>query len=171
MAKDKKKNDTGKNAKPKKQDSKLAKDSASKKGKGASKGGPVTEKKPNIFGKLFEYLVGVRAELKRVTWPSREKVIYLVGVVAVTLVFFSVFTALVDWGSSEGVVRLNELVHGVPEGGTNQIPVELDFGDFDGINDATIDEGIVGDVDGSELDVDGDVDADSGNGDTDEADE
>ena len=174
MAKDKKKNDKAKSEKPKKQDSKAIKASDSKKAKGDSKkSGPVTEKKPGIFGKLAEYLVGVRAELKRVTWPTREKVIYLVGVVAVTLVFFATFTALVDWGASEGVVGLNYAVHGAPEGGINQVPVQVDLDgmglDFGGGNDAVVDEGVIGANDdaGADVDADGGVDND-GNGDTDE---
>jgi len=166
MAKDKKKNDAAKKDKPKKQNAKATKTPAPKKGKS----GPVTEKKPNIFAKLVTYLTEVRAELKRVTWPTREKVIYLVGVVAVTLVFFATFTALVDWGASEGVVGLNYAVHGAPEGGINQVPVQVDLDgmglDFGGGNDAVVDEGVVGANDDAGADVDTDGGAD--NGDTDE---
>jgi len=148
----------------KKQNAKATKAPAPKKGKS----GPVTEKKPNIFAKLVTYLTEVRAELKRVTWPTREKVIYLVGVVAVTLVFFATFTALVDWGASEGVVGLNSLVHDAPEGGP--VPVEVDWdgiiGDGDG---AVVDEGVVGANDDADLDTDADGGADNDNsGDTDE---
>ena len=174
MAKDKKKNDAAKNAKPKKQDAKAAKDLAPKKGKGGSKSGPVTEKKPNIFARLVTYLTEVRAELKRVTWPTREKVIYLVGVVAVTLVFFATFTALVDWGASEGVVGLNSLVHGAPEAPA-QIPVELDLDGFEFGNDdgSVIDEGVVGANDDGGLTLEFGTDGEDGadNGGTDEADE
>lgn len=137
MAKDKKKNDTTKKAaaqkgQSKKQDAKLAKAKDGKKAdKGSKKSGPVSEKKPNIFARLFTYLVEVRAELKRVTWPTREKVVYLVGVVVVTLLFFAVFTALVDWGSSEGVVALNSLTETERAPINNEIPVEIDLGDID----------------------------------------
>ncbi|MCL2526389.1 MAG: preprotein translocase subunit SecE [Coriobacteriia bacterium] len=126
MAKDKKKNDTAKAAKP------------------AKKGGPVQEKKSNPITWLVEYLTGVRAELKRVTWPSREKVVYLVGVVVVTLLFFAAFTAVVDWGASEGIVGLNSLTHDAASVQTgNEIPVEVDLSDL-GL-DATTD-GTVGDT-------------------------
>ena len=165
MAKDKKKNDAAKKEKPKKQDAKAAKTPAPKKGKSGS----VTEKKPNIFARLVQYLVEVRAELKRVTWPTREKVIYLVGVVAVTLVFFATFTALVDWGASEGVVGLNYVVHGAPEEGINQVPVEIDWDgiEFGGGDDAVVDEGVVGANDDAGVDADGGAD-NGDNGDTDE---
>ena len=121
MAKDKNKKSAAKKAQPKKHDSK-AKVSH-------KKGGHVVVEKKNIFGKLWEYLVGVRAELKRVTWPTREKVIYLVGVVVVTLLFFAAFTATIDWLSSEGIVGLNSLTHDGPAL-TNEVPVEVDLGDL-----------------------------------------
>jgi len=142
MSKDKKKNDAAKKSESKKQDNK-AKSGA----KNTKKGGPVqSETKKNPISWLFEYLAGVRQELKRVTWPTREKVIYLVGVVVVTLVFFASYTAIVDWGSSEGVVALNRLAHDGPAAG-GEVPVEIDFGDFDLEN--------VGDTEGTEGIVDG----------------
>lgn len=137
MAKDKNK----KNAPAKTQSKQPKKHDA--KAKNPKKGGPVAEGNQNIFGKLFEYLSGVRAELKRVTWPSREKVIYLVGVVVVTLIFFAVFTAAVDWASSEGIVNLNTLVRGEEATLSNEMPVQIDFGDSDL---GQTDTGIVEDV-------------------------
>ena len=136
MAKDKKKNDAPKKTESKKQDAKTPK-----------KGGPVVEKKPGLIGRFVEYLVGVRTELKRVTWPTRAKVIYLVGVVIVTLIFFATFTAAVDWVSSEGIVALNSLAHDEPEEPRfdDQVPVEIDFGDGAGLAGDDSVEGVVGD--------------------------
>jgi len=140
MAKDnKKKNDAAKKAPPKKQDAKAAKSAD----KNTKKSGPITEEKSNIFMKLVQYLIDVRAELKRVTWPAREKVIYLVGVVVVTLLFFATYTALVDWGSSEGVVALNNLTHdGSTATGGAEVPVEIDWGDLD-LDGGVVEEGVI----------------------------
>ncbi len=52
--------------------------------------------KPNIFARFIQYLRDVRIELKRVVWPTRPEVINSSMVVIVTLVFFIVFTLLVD---------------------------------------------------------------------------
>ena len=44
----------------------------------------------------FKFLKEVRAELKRVTWPSKEEVLRWSVVVVVALVFFGVFTYVLD---------------------------------------------------------------------------
>lgn len=46
--------------------------------------------------KHFQFLRDVKAEMKRVTWPSRTDVIRWSGVVVVALLFFGVFVALLD---------------------------------------------------------------------------
>lgn len=46
--------------------------------------------------KRFQFLKDVKAEMKRVTWPSRTDVIRWSGVVVVALLFFGVFVALLD---------------------------------------------------------------------------
>lgn len=46
--------------------------------------------------KRFQFLRDVKAEMKRVTWPSRTDVIRWSGVVVVALLFFGVFVALLD---------------------------------------------------------------------------
>ena len=110
MAKNKKKNNAKKAEEPKK--AQKQKQEKPKSAKQATKGGKSAEKKRrNVFVWLFEYLVSVRAELKRVVWPTRQKVIYLVGVVVVTLIFFATFTAIIDYVSSEGVVALDSVAH------------------------------------------------------------
>ena len=52
--------------------------------------------KPNIFQRLAKYFSDVRAELKRVVWPTRNEVINSSLVVIVTLVFFTLFTFVTD---------------------------------------------------------------------------
>ena len=44
----------------------------------------------------FKFLREVRAELKRVTWPTRPEVLRWTGVVVAALVFFGVFVAVLD---------------------------------------------------------------------------
>ena len=44
----------------------------------------------------FQFLKDVRAEMKRVTWPTRQDVIRWTGVVVGALVFFGVYVAILD---------------------------------------------------------------------------
>ena len=46
--------------------------------------------------KRFQFLKDVRAELKRVTWPTKKDVLQWSGVVIGALLFFGVFVALLD---------------------------------------------------------------------------
>lgn len=62
-------------------------------GKSAAKSGT---NKPNAFVRFTKYLKDVRTELRRVIWPSRSDVINSSIVVVVTLVFFMVFTLIID---------------------------------------------------------------------------
>ena len=52
------------------------------------------EKKPKK--RRFGFLKDVKAEMKRVTWPSKQEVLRWSGVVIVALIFFGVFAYLVD---------------------------------------------------------------------------
>lgn len=55
------------------------------------------EKKPSKPKKQrFKFLRDVKAEMKRVTWPTRPEVLRWTGVVVVALVFFGVFVAVLD---------------------------------------------------------------------------
>lgn len=44
----------------------------------------------------FKFLKEVKAEMKRVTWPSRSDVLRWTGVVILALLFFGVFVAVLD---------------------------------------------------------------------------
>lgn len=48
--------------------------------------------------RLTRYFREVRAEVRKVTWPSRQEVLRLSAIVLVVLVIMSVFMALLDWG-------------------------------------------------------------------------
>lgn len=52
------------------------------------------EKKPKKT--RFQFFKDVKAEMKRVTWPSRQDVIRWSGVVVGALVFFGVYVAILD---------------------------------------------------------------------------
>ena len=56
----------------------------------------MTARKPNVFQRLSKYFSDVRAELKRVVWPTRPEVINSSVVVIITLVFFTLFTFVLD---------------------------------------------------------------------------
>ena len=44
----------------------------------------------------FQFFHDVRAEMRRVTWPSRQDVMQWTGVVIVALIFFGIFTLILD---------------------------------------------------------------------------
>ncbi|MDR1775507.1 MAG: preprotein translocase subunit SecE [Actinomycetes bacterium] len=67
---------------------------------GKAKAGTGRNAKPGIFSRFVGYLKGVRTELKRVTWPTRQEVLNSVVIVIVTLIFFAAFTSLVDLGAT-----------------------------------------------------------------------
>jgi preprotein translocase subunit SecE len=52
------------------------------------------EEKPKK--KRFQFFRDVKAEMKRVTWPTRTDVLQWTGVVVVALLFFGIFVALLD---------------------------------------------------------------------------
>ena len=56
----------------------------------------MTASKPNVFQRLSKYFGDVRAELKRVVWPTRPEIINSSIVVIITLVFFTLFTFVLD---------------------------------------------------------------------------
>lgn len=52
--------------------------------------------KPNLFVRIGRYFGDVRAEMRRVVWPTRGEVLNSSLVVLVTLVFFIAFSLVVD---------------------------------------------------------------------------
>ena len=53
-------------------------------------------KAPKKHGKIVQFFIDVKAELKRVTWPSRKDVGQWTGVVIGALCFFGVYVAILD---------------------------------------------------------------------------
>lgn len=56
------------------------------------------EKKKNIFQRIGQRFKEVRAELKRVIWPSKEKLKNISAVVLVCIVFFAIFLSIINLG-------------------------------------------------------------------------
>ena len=54
------------------------------------------------------YIGEVRAELRKVAWPTRSEVINYSIVVFVTLVILTTLIALADWGLGEGLLKMFE---------------------------------------------------------------
>ena len=66
--------------------------------------------KPGAFQRLMAYFKGVKVELTRVVWPDRQEVVNSSVVVIVTLVFFALFSLIIDTGSSSIILALKKLV-------------------------------------------------------------
>jgi len=77
--------------------------------KSAQAGAP---QKPSLAERIRGYFKGVGAELKRVVWPSRPEVFNSTIIVIVTLIFFAIFTFIIDWLSTGGVDLLIKLAAG-----------------------------------------------------------
>ncbi len=56
--------------------------------------------KPGIFKRIGKYFKDVRSELRRVVWPDRQEVVSSSMIVVATLVFFVLFTLVIDSISS-----------------------------------------------------------------------
>ena len=54
------------------------------------------DEKKNAKKSRFQFFKDVKAEMKRVTWPTRQDVIRWTGVVVVALLFFGVYVAVLD---------------------------------------------------------------------------
>ena len=53
-------------------------------------------KKPGIVERARTYFKGVKSEIKRVTWPTKNELVKYTGAVLGMLVFFGVLIAVVD---------------------------------------------------------------------------
>ena len=63
---------------------------------------PASPKKTGFFGRIKNYLLDVRTELKRVTWPgARERNSYTVAVIIMLVVF-----GVAIWAVDTGIVAL-----------------------------------------------------------------
>ena len=60
----------------------------------------------NFFKKIINFIQESIAELKKVTWPTRDDVVAQTVVVLVSLIIVSVFLALVDFGGYQVVDKI-----------------------------------------------------------------
>ncbi len=55
-------------------------------------------KKPNVFKRLFKYLVACKGELKKITWPSARQTTKNFGIVIAVIVVIGLFIFALDQG-------------------------------------------------------------------------
>ena len=53
-------------------------------------------KQPNVFQRLAKYFKDVRAEIRRVVWPTRPEILNSSLVVLVMLTLMTIFVSIVD---------------------------------------------------------------------------
>ncbi len=58
----------------------------------------MADKKNNIFKRIGKKFTDIIAELKRVTWPSKEKLAKTSAVVLLVILFFAVYLTLIGTG-------------------------------------------------------------------------
>ncbi|MEC4176426.1 preprotein translocase subunit SecE [Adlercreutzia sp. R21] len=74
----------------------LFKKSADAASESSDSGKPAKKADEKPKKKRFQFFRDVKAEMKRVTWPTRTDVLRWSGVVVVALLFFGVFVAILD---------------------------------------------------------------------------
>ena len=83
----------------------------------------------NPISYAFNYLRSAKAELEKVTWPSREEVARYSALVIVSCVVLAAFFAALDIGLSQGVTALLNNRQGTTQApATNPIVPDLQSG-------------------------------------------
>ena len=76
----------------------------------SKKSSETVPKKEGFLARRFGFLKDVRAELRRVTWPTRIDVLRWSGVVVVALLFFSLYVFVLDnWIVTPLLVAISSL--------------------------------------------------------------
>ncbi len=86
------------------QETKEVKETAAKEQKTAPK-----NKKPSIGKRIGSFFRGMKSELKKIVWFSREQTFRSSVVVIVSIVIFSLFISALDYGFSQGLRWLGGL--------------------------------------------------------------
>ena len=68
-------------------------------------------KKPSIFSRIAKFFREYRAELKKVTWASREETMKNTFVVAVTIVIAGAAIGILDFAFTKGLDLLVGIIH------------------------------------------------------------
>ena len=66
----------------------------------------MADKKGNIFTRIAKSFGDVIAELKRVTWPTREKLTKTSAVVLLVIVFFAVYLTIIGSGGRRALDKI-----------------------------------------------------------------
>ena len=64
------------------------------------------DKKPNVFGRIKNWFVEMKAELKRVVWPSFKKVRQNTLIVLIFVLVVGAVIWVLDWLFSAGIALL-----------------------------------------------------------------
>ena len=59
---------------------------------------PANKKKPNVFKRLWKYLVACKGELKKITWPTPKQTTENFGIVIAVIVVMGLFIFGLDRG-------------------------------------------------------------------------
>ena len=79
-------------------------------GKGARRERSVTGARAGFFERTAQFLRDVRAEMRRVSWPTAIEVKNTTIITIVAVIFFAVYLFLVDQGLSRLILGLNWLM-------------------------------------------------------------
>jgi preprotein translocase subunit SecE len=79
-------------------------------GKGARRERGVTGARAGFFERTAQFLRDVRAEMRRVSWPTAIEVKNTTIITIVAVIFFAVYLFLVDQGLSRLILGLNWLM-------------------------------------------------------------
>ena len=80
-------------------------------GRGARRERGLSGSRDSAFGRLMHFLRDVRAELKRVSWPTMTEVRNTTIITLVAVIFFSIYLFLVDRIWSFLLIQLNVLLN------------------------------------------------------------
>ncbi len=67
------------------------------------------KKKPNVFQRLWKYLVACKGELKKITWPTPKQTTKNFGIVIAVIIIMG----LIIYGLDRGLFALLDLIMGV----------------------------------------------------------
>ena len=75
----------------------------------AKRAAPVTQAREPFLRRIWHFLREVRAELKRVSWPTREQMVAFTAVTMITTIALTAFVFAIDIGFKEGLLYILEL--------------------------------------------------------------
>ncbi len=64
------------------------------------------EKKPNVFARIKDWFIDMKAELKRVVWPSFKKIKTNTLIVLIFVLIIGVIIWILDWLFGLGMAAL-----------------------------------------------------------------